>query len=255
MRVGLRRCVLLVSLFAAVVLALAMPVMALATPGDGPNDQIALPAPSWSEPVTGTLLPLTLESHSYFGIWYTVPLIKGQTVVFTSTSVATGRFVMIAAPYSFLAPAALVSDYPGPGIGVLTVMAPRTALYDLTPVGSSTETYSIEATVVPPVRFSLSSFAVPAKVKKNKAFGVSVRVYPDYDGFFPPITFEVQRKSHVFKKYKKFGSNFMGTESDPYTVFVQKLKLPAGTYQVRATFSDASGTIVAPTKWKHFVVK
>jgi len=234
-------------------LILGLPCIALgANPGDGPSTAVTLPALPWSSVATGTLIQ---HDPSTWWFWYRLPLVVGQTINMTATVPPGSDEGIFCDAASFETPMQLGSDYVDSATEKLTLIAPRTGDYFVVLGASSSAAFSLDATIVPAVPFSLSSVSAPRSVEKKKKFSASVTLRPDYDSVLPPIRFYFQHK--VGKKWRASSSKdpngLSGTTA--YSTFVVKnLKISkAGVYRVRARFSDAAHP-ARYTKWKTIIV-
>lgn len=248
------RRTLAAALFAVLVVAAVM-VPALAFAADGDYDApVALPALPWTASVDGTFTATSLDGETDYEYWYSLPMTAGQTVSVEATVPAIGEPGFVVFPSSFSTQGFLFSDYVDWTHQKLAIMAPHTGNYVIGMLSSAPGTFTINATVIAAPKYPMSGFSVPKKAKKKTNFTVAVNVSPDYDSFSSPIRFYVERKSgKKYKKYSNVGSSIYGGSSS-FTKFTAKLKLPKGTYRVRARFTDAVHP-VKYTAWKSVTVK
>ena len=117
-------------------------------------------------------------------------------------------------------------------------------------------TFTLDAAVVPSVSFTLSKMSAPSKVKRKKYFKVGATLSGHTDQFNVPVRFVFQRRSRgrwrTYKTLKPFWSTAYDPERYPYRV---TLKLPKGTFRVRASFADAAHPKAKYNAWKEVVFK
>ena len=253
-----KRAVLAVIL-AALVVAAVVPAIAYAVDGDYVNP-VVLTVPST---VSGTLnlVPASGEDEAYGMYAYSVHLTKGQTLAATlSVDPSVTYPYLDACSDNVKITTDQYSDpVPGSYLQRLRLLAPATGTYYVVAYADNAGPYSIDAAIVPAVYYKLSSMTVPkaGTPRKNKAFTVSASVAPDYDGLTSPMTFYVQR--YLNKKWRTYGAAHAGVLAPGGTVsktpFKTSLKLPAGTFRVRARFMDAGHPSAKYTAWKTVKVK
>jgi hypothetical protein len=253
----LARRTLFAALFAVMVTAAVMlPALALAaTPDEAMDAATALPSVPFG--VDGTLTAVDYGSgDTEYESWHTIHMTAGQTISVTATLPA-GEFN----GFSFFSKAymagsgSLSSDPVDATHKRLDIMAPRTGTYYFIVWASAPGTYTVGAQERAAVSYKMSALTVPKTAKKSKSFSVSVRLSPDYDAILTPVRFYVERKSgSKWKKYKSFSTSITGG-SVYYTKFSAKLKLPRGSFRVRARFADAAHPSVKYSSWKSVKVK
>lgn len=237
-----------------VALALALPAVACATPGDFDNP-VAVPALPWSQDQTGTLNLTTDDGESWGEFDYLIPLTKGKTYTFTYTTPANDNYAAVMSP-TFSPAGMIFSDSVGFGVERITFMAPASMSYLLSVAADQVETFTVSGATVPSVACNLSSFSVPSSKKKAKSFPVSVAVSPRYNSLGSPITFEIQRK--VGKRWKKYSTakSSIGGLAPSYSKFSASIKIKAkGSFRIRAKFADAAHVAAKYTKYKTIKIK
>lgn len=256
MRAKWRHIVGLGALGLLVVGAMLLPTMAFAAVGDSQDTALALPALPWATSLAGTLQSVIdpYDGKTYHEFWYTIPLAAGQTVSVTATSdpsVSSPGLEMW--PVSFDTPYYVEATYPSDSVSTLTMMAPRAGDYFISAYGGDTDTtFTLSAQSIPAVNFSLWGFSAPKTAKRSKAFAVSVKMSPKYNGLFPPVKIYVQHK--VGKKWKAY-KTYTGLSNANGTAFSAKPKLAKGVYRSRAAFWDAAHPHAKYTAWKTVTVK
>ena len=242
-------CAFMVGLFA---LVLAVPVAALATPGDGFDTAVPLTVGAIT---AGTLLS-TPDAPAPYSLVYSIHLTRGQTILVAYTTSTVITKPEIHDYPSFLADFWLGSDTISPTVQKSWVLAPKTATYYLVMLGHSTPgTFTIDAENVPAISYSLSKLTAPAKAKKKTAFKVRSTLIGEFDEFNIPVTFIVERKKNG--KFKPF-NKIKGTPSDgdtSHVPFFAKLSLPRGTFRVHAQFTDAAHPKPLNAKTKTITVR
>jgi hypothetical protein len=248
-----RRGLVAVALALTVATALVLPALSVAETG-GFDTPVQLSGLPWSQDATGSLVTTSVAGKTYYVYNYRVPVSKGKTVSFTSTTLTDGSFMALEAPYR--AQAMIISDPVSPGVEKLTFMAPKWGNYYLTIYGSKVETFTISGAEIATQKYKMTSLVVPGSKKKGKAFTVSVKVWPGYNSVFSPIKFEVQRKvGKKMKSYSTVNSDGVGDDSR-YTKFAAKVKIKKkGTFRIRAKFSDAAHAKATYTGWKTIKIK
>jgi hypothetical protein len=257
-----RRGLIAAGFVLALAAALMVPTLAIGETGDFDNP-VQLTALPWSHDETGSLVATTWADLDWD--WYTydylVPVVKGQTVAFTSTVPPEDddSYMSLYAPFD--TPLDVDSKPLGDGAQQLTFMAPRTADYTLTIYGSEVETFSLSGAIVATQKYKMTSLSVPGG-KKGRSFTASVKVWPVYNSLLSPVRFKVQRK--VGKKWRAH-STVMGTipGSDstysfalPYSKFSAKMRIKrTGTFRIRAKFADAAHSKATFTGWKTIKVR
>jgi hypothetical protein len=221
-----------VALVIAVGLVLSLPALAVA---DSP--WVPLPALPWSHPATGTLV----SSGSIAGVSYNINLTRGQTIVATlTTDPAVKEPVFVFGPASMSAESAVTSREISATVNRLNVMASVSGTYNLVILADTGGDYSLEMATTTPVPFGLASFWVPSAMAKNRRFAVSVSTWPTYNGFTSPIRFQIDRRSHgVWRAFSSIASDGIDVGTT-HTRFTGRMRLKAGTYRIRARFSDAA---------------
>jgi hypothetical protein len=251
---------LALSVAAALAVGLALPTFSAAETGDFDNP-VHLSALPWSQDQTGSLVATTWAGIDWFAFDYMIPVAKGQTVSFTSTVPPDDGESYMSLYATVDTPLGIDSQRVSDGVEILTFMAPKTEEYCLTIYGSQVETFSLGGAIVPTQRYKMTTLSVPGG-RKGKSFTASVKVWPVYNSLYPPIKYRVQRK--VGKKWKAY-SIAQGTLPNTdntynfvhsYTRFLAKMKIKrAGTYRIRAEFSDAAHPKVTSTGWKTIKIK
>jgi hypothetical protein len=142
----------------------------------------------------------------------------------------------------------------------ISFMASRKGMYNIQTTASSIGTFTISATKVAAVNYTMSNFTMPSKAKKKKSFALSVRLNPDYNGQLTPVSFYIER--YVGRgKWKSAGAatSHFDISTATYTRYSGSAKLSSkGTYRIRAKFKDAAHTKVTKatyTAYKKIVVK
>jgi hypothetical protein len=223
---------------ATTMLAVAMGVtLALPAFTFADSPWIPLPALPWSQPTTGTLV----SSGSLAGASYTIDLTRGQTVVATvTTDPAVKDCVFAFGPASMRADRAAFSREVSSTVAGVNVMASVSGTYNLVILADTGGDYSLEIATTTPTPFALGSLWVPPTKAKNRRFAVSVCTWPTYNGFTSPIRFQIERRSHgVWRPFSSVASSWveLGTTRSQFT---GRMRLKAGTYRIRAKFSDAA---------------
>lgn len=243
-------------LVAAFLIAVVAPATAAFATGASWVDAEPIASIPWSGSIEGTLTAVNhddgLTDYEY---WYSFTMTAGQTINVTATLPPVGDMDFRFRSHAFVYDWGLRSDPFDSTHRQLAIMAPRAAKYELEVFASAPGTFSIEATTIPPVTTTLSSFWVPKSAKKKRSFTVSVKAVPDYDSLFSPIRFYIERRSHgIWKKYG-YSKGLLADGSWLYQRFAAKLKLPKGKFRVRARFTDAAHPNPLRTVWKQVEVK
>ena len=238
----------------AIVAVAALPAVAFASvAGDSGDTAITLAVPSH---VTGTLVTDPDPDFNDAVLWYTVHMTAGQTLAATITADPSVAWTGLESFAALGFGGECFSDYVSDNVGRLRLMAPSTGDYFVIAEADAPAPFSIDATIVPAVPFSLSSVTAPKTAKKNKSFGVACSVAPVYDGLASPIRFYAQRKSgSTWKAYKNVAGGLADDSSATRTPFKASFKLPKGTYRVRARFVDAAHKTAKYSGWKSVKVK
>jgi hypothetical protein len=237
----------------AVVAVLGLGASAFAQSGDSVGSATTLTLPST---VTTDLVSATGASgFSEHGYWFKVPLNKGDTLRadFTPAAGVTNLRALAQLNKNY---AQQVADPLGGGAMRLTLLAPVTDVYNVYVSASATGTFSVSASKITKVAYTLFGFSAPSKAKKNAKIALGVSMTPDYDGITSPIRFYIDKKKG--KKFKALtwvaGAFSAGNAS--YSRYTGSVKLPKGTYRVRARFTDAANSAVYyPKKYKTITVK
>lgn len=117
-----------------------------------------------------------------------------------------------------------------------TFMANQTGTYylDIYSRGGS-GAYTAQASVVPPVAFSLSKIST-SKIKRNKWFNAKVGLSPAYNSFGHPVTFYL-----YYKQGKKWRLKSRGTaDATADGVWAVRAKASKGQWRLKASFRDAA---------------
>jgi hypothetical protein len=123
-------------------------------------------------------------------------------------------------------------------------MAPTAGKYYLVASGSNVGTFSIDASTVDTLTFTIGSESLPTSAKAKKKFTVSAKVKKVYDGLTVPVRFYITKKASN-GKYKPFTSKLASSYGDDelgaYTKYSLKTSLSKkGTYRIRARFQDVA---------------
>jgi hypothetical protein len=231
---------------------MGIPAMAFAAvPGDDPSTAVSLALPAST---SGNLVDSPGYGDAMF--WYTVHLTAGQTLAATITA-APGVDNAWLGSFPVTAHGGMVSSDPiSNSVEKIFVMAPWTGDYFLFAEADNLGMYWIDASIVGPLAYSMSPVTAPKTAKKNKAFNVGVVLTPDYDGLSSPIKFVVERRSgSKWKPYKTVTGGLAAGGSATRTPMKASLKLPKGTFRVRARFADAAHPAAKYTGWKTVTVK
>ena len=139
--------------------------------------------------------------------------------------------------------------YTAPAHGAYTIYVATSGTSDAT---TTPATFTVVPTVqaappvTPAIKYSLTTFSAPSKVKKKKSFALSVKVWPGYGGSVSPVKFIFQQK--VGKKWKSVSwgtiSSKVAAGTSSYTRYAGSAKLPKGTFRVRAKFADATHSAI-----------
>jgi hypothetical protein len=238
------------ALLGLVVFAIALlPASALAT--SLPQGQLAIPSST-----SGTL---TAAGTTYYGPYgpsagyyssYEFNMPAGQTIegtcTFGSPMGYSSAMLYAQSAYNGQMTTQRVDDL----TRHFTMMAPSTGWYHLVLAGSAGSTFTIDIATSTPVPYSLVGLAVPKSAKHSKSFKVSVVVTPAYNAFsWPPVRFVIDRKvGSTFRgfssvsgrnPYPYYYAMYMQPTSGP-TKVVGSMRLPRGTYRIRASFRDAA---------------
>jgi hypothetical protein len=224
---------------ALIAAAILLPATAFAAPGDSEGSAVALTAGTTA---TGTLVPAPAAPGNYLFV-YSLNLTAGQTVAATYTVSPTVTSPDILAWAAFRSDVAwLGSAWISPVSRVTYLLAPKTGTYYLGAFGQSTPgTFTVDAAVVPRFEYTLSKITAPSSAKKTRSFKVSTTLIGQFDQLNVPVSFLLTRKSgRSFKPYRTVKATLTRRSDGQHTVFSASLKLPKGTYQVRARFLDAA---------------
>lgn len=248
------RRIIALGVFALVVVAALMaPGAAFATPGDGPDSAIALPAfPFAAVPGTLTTDPSDTSYHSF---WYTTHLSAGQTIEVAATMPGLEPHQIFAISSNFTDPMTIGSDPAGTGVERLIYMAPHTDDYFIAIYADTNAPFLLDGSVIAPLNYKLSNLTAPKRVKHKRAFTVSAALNGEWDSSVVPVRFEVQRKAG--RKWKAAGSTTgkLAGSSLSFTKFSASLKITKkGSYRVRARYQDAAHPGVAYDKWKSVTI-
>jgi hypothetical protein len=247
-----RRAFLTGILGVALAALLALPSLALATEGDSSHPKTIGSIP-WSQDVTGTLLLTTYKSTSWGEFNYLVPLVKGKTYAFTSTTLLDDSDSYMMSITSSL-PGWVDSKAVGSGVQALTFMAPKTMYYWLTVEAYSVdETFTLSAAEVGKTAYKVSGLSVPSSKKKNTAFTVSASLSSPYNSLGSPITFQIERRvGKKFKPYSSVTGKFANAASVKSTASIKIKK--KGTFRIRVKLADAAHS-ASYTKYKTIKIK
>jgi hypothetical protein len=220
-------------------MGLLFPVAAFAEPGDGPGSAETVVVPSSVEGTT--MVDLSDPADPYYAHWYSVEMLAGQTIQVTVAG-GTGPLAPIADMFAVgVVPPMISSRYVSDTVDQLFFMADHDGWYRLVVSTDTTAPFTLETQVVDPLAYSLSSVVAPKKAKKNKAFKVLAALSLNYDALVSPIRFLVQRKvGRSWKAYKSWAGKPLNDSDIDYTPFSATVKLPKGSFRVRAKFADAA---------------
>jgi hypothetical protein len=239
-----RLATVFVLLAASVLVCAITAAPAMAVTGATPQEAalLALNGP----PLTADLATETIPGNGTY--WLNLVIPAGQTVRITQTP-GVGVVNMKS---MFISP----SDRPAfiPFTTTVDFIAARTDTYTVNLTASSLGTFTVQAVTIPAQKFSLTGLSVPSKAKKNKKFGISVRLSPLYSGYHPTVVFVVERRSGKFKPYTTVKSVWGYTKAT-YEPFSGTVKLPKGTFRIRAKFTDAAHKTPTYSAYKQVVVK
>jgi hypothetical protein len=121
-----------------------------------------------------------------------------------------------------------------------------TTSYGFSASGSIGTTYTIEIGLPTrtATRFSVAGVGLHGGVASRAPFRVTTRVWPGYDGFHGlggPVRFVIERRRHgVWRPFSSADGNMLARWNSASTPVVGHLKLPAGTYRIRARLIDAT---------------
>jgi hypothetical protein len=210
------------------------------------------------ESTPGTLT-LTAGDNTYRAE-YSVYLRAGQTLAATYTPSAsiTEAAITMWAPFATeIGTLGRHSEAPNSPISMF-LLAPRTATYRLKVLGRSTPgTYTIDTAIVPALAYSLSPMGAPTHAMRNTWFKVTATLFGTPDQLAVPVRFVVQRKSgRWWRTYRIVKPLFGRADIDragPVS-YRASLKLPKGTYRVRAVFSDAGHSAPQRNAWRTITV-
>jgi hypothetical protein len=242
-----------IALVAAFAVACLMPLAASAAPG-GIGEPATLTVPCVG--ATGTLLwDAYYGDYSYY---YCASLKAGQTVSVTSTIDPTVGAGVAAWSMSDLQPYAVFSNYVSDSVANLKFMAPSAGVYWVNVIGvwDGAADFSLDATTVPAVRFTLGAMSAPKYPKHTAYFTASMKLYKGYNSTKSPIRLYVQRKvSGHWKAYTSKAAGLKTTPSNSYSTASAKFKLPKGTFRIRARFLDAAHKTAKYNSYKTVYVK
>lgn len=249
-----RSCLLGTAVIGALLLAaLLAPASAIAVPGDSESNAVTLTVGALT---SGALTTAPASSADYLFV-YSLQLTAGQTIVATYTpSPAVTNPDMLAWASFGTDIDWLRSAWIAPGIRVTHLLAPRTGKYFLSVFGRSAPgTFTVESAITAPVDYSLGPLAAPSTAHRNKSFAVGVRLLGQFDELNTPIRFVVMRKSgRIYTAYRTLKPATSYSVSSQSVPFSTSVKLPAGTFLIRARFLDAAHPVPLYNAWKRVVV-
>ncbi|MDR3685496.1 MAG: hypothetical protein P4L93_00830 [Coriobacteriia bacterium] len=226
----------------SIVAAVILPPAALAASGDSESHAVPL---TIGTSTPGTLTQAPSSSADYLFV-YSVNLTAGQTIAATYTVSPAITDPDVLAWASFRTDVAwLGSAWISPTSRVTHLLAPKSGTYYLGVFGRSTPgTFTIDTSLAPPIEYTLSKMVAPSRAKKTRSFKVSSTLIGQFDEFNVPVSFLVMRKSgRLFKPYRTVKATLASRTDGRHTLFSARLKLPKGTYQVRARFLDAAHSV------------
>lgn len=260
---GTRRNASLLVAMAALVWCVSIGTTAFAAAGDSAANATWLNDPAGTYMGSKYTAALLQDGTSPTGFYYLrVELKAGKTMKMKFTPAAgVNNLKALVFPLVFNVGQRIVeSSTDASGFGRLNFMAPKTAMYTIYVGSSSLGTFSVEPTMTSTTKFSIGSMTAPSKTRLYKAFTVSAKLTPAYNGPTSPVRFYVQRK--VSGRWKSYGSvaGKFSTEAKTYTKFTASLqthsfRMPIGTYRVRARFTDAAHKTPKYSSYKTFYVK
>jgi hypothetical protein len=117
--------------------------------------------------------------------------------------------------------------------------------------------YSMNAQIVPAVKFTLGGLTVPKSAKKGKKVKVSAWVTPSYNGSYSPIYFQFSRYEN--KKYKEKAFVSGSGKRNPgqaKSILTYTYKFPKkGKWRVTAFFWDEAHKAGLKSKPKYITIK
>jgi hypothetical protein len=223
------------------------------SPGTALADGVTL-TPPCSVPGTLTLTPAPygtdLEPICFAG--FKVALHAGESLVATLTTGpgVTGtdfRVTSNIGDYFFIADASPTS------VTVLPFAGATTQTAWLTVYSSTPGTFTLDLGEAEPFKVSIGAMRAPKTAKRKRRFSVSASL-ADYNGFVTPIRFVLDRK--VRGKWRPYSS---AAAHDAFDIkswtYESRLRLPRGTFRIRARFKDAAHPVAQYNRWKTIVVK
>jgi hypothetical protein len=254
-----RRTRMSLFLSAAVVALLcfaAFGAVAFAAPGDSPAHAYPLTGDTATSPaipsVIGSSLTTDLvgttsagpDTSYYFKVLLTAgDALKGDFMSSPTTDAPDGINLKALIEPQFVGSARISSS-----LERLTFLAPTTSMYTVYVAASLPGTFAVAPTIVPGVPVSLTAPVASSSPNHKKAITFSGSVRP---GHKARVTVTIQRK--VSGKMKKYTS--LALTSNAYGNWSFKLKLPAGTFQLRQSTAMVVGFHAATSKWRVVKVK
>jgi hypothetical protein len=127
----------------------------------------------------------------------------------------------------------------------------QTALLDVS--ASSAGTFTLDVGQSAPLQVGIGPMRGPSRAKRKRAFWVDTKL-SDYNGFITPVRFMIDRKVHG--RWRGY-SSILGNGDSPGESwhYYAKLRLPRGTFRVRARFRDAAHPTALYNRWKTITVR
>ena len=180
--------------------------------------------------------------------YYVLHLRSGQTITATCTVAPSGESFEMS---TFMVSGnswRIVSKPATAGVQILTVSgtsALGTALLHL--FGSAGATYTLDVADASPTVFAFAGSHAPSTAKRRAYLAVSTHLLPAYDSYFSPVRFLIDRKTpHGWLGYSSVPAalpdwrdySFESRYDPARTKLTAHLKLPRGTYRMRARLVD-----------------
>jgi hypothetical protein len=235
--------------------------VAFANPGaDTPATAISQALPIVG--LTGSLDSTTTDQRDI----YAITLAKGETLdaslAVTNPTLGTNFDLLLYKPGTVSIDETNAVPYPamwgnGPLYEHFTFMAAAGGTYYLDVYGwKGAGTYTVDARIIPAVKFTIGSLSVPKSAKKGKKVTVSTVVTPAYNGTYSPAYFYFYR--YEGGKYKRKAMKVGGGIRNPgeaRSKLTASYKFPKkGKWRVRAEFWDEAHSSKF-TSYKYIKIK
>jgi len=254
-----------ISLFFLALAVAALAVGAFATaayavPGDSIANAVSLNSYIGSSLYTGSTITTKLVPDYYPGggitgkYYFAVQLKAGNTLrvnIWPKTAVnLKGLMLPFTTGYRIIE-----SKPASTALSQLTFMAPVSGRYNVYLGASSAGTFTVGPMLINPVYYTVKPMTAPTYAKPYTWFSVACALTPAYDGPTSPIKFVVQRKVSGVWKYYATKNSVVSAAKPTYTTFRVSLKLPKGTFRVKAAFKDAAHPTTKYNAYKTIYVK